>query len=98
VDETDTVRVLGFPPKGQTLVIRLVDKKNSRSVLPTIANRGKARLRFMQWGMVRFARDRDTVNADLLITSTSRLIKDTVRKILFALVNFRAYHYRDAKQ
>jgi transposase len=77
----------GFAPKGKPPVIRINARKMHLSMISTITN----------YGTVRFMLYRTALDAPLLITFMTRLIKDALRKVFLILDNLPTHHSKRVK-
>jgi transposase len=82
--QNDSNRVRGYGPKGKTPVLAQTAKKEHISMISAINNEG--RIRFMVY--------REAMTSQKLITFTTRLIKDTGRKVYLILDNLKVHHSR----
>lgn len=91
-DETglrsDDVRGRGYSPKGQTPVVRVMNRRESLSLISAVTNQGKVR-----WMVFDAA-----LNAAILIEFFKRLIKDAQRKVFLILDNLRVHHAKLVKE
>jgi transposase len=86
--QTGANRVLGYAPRGETPVVRLVAKRSHISMISAITNEGK----------VRFMMYREAMNAALLITFMGRLLKDAGRKVFLILDNLPVHHSKKVRR
>ena len=77
----------GYAPKGKTPVIKLSAKRTSTNMISAITNQGKVRFQIYDGRM----------NANQLIESLKRLIKDAKRKVILILDNLRVHHAKLVK-
>lgn len=91
-DETgirsDDVKGRSYAPKGKTPVIKLKGKRERLNMLSTVTNRGKLRFTLFSKAM----------NAEILITFLTRLIKQSDKKVFLILDNLPVHHCDIVKQ
>jgi transposase len=84
---SDDVRGRGFAPKGQTLVIRVNNKRHGLSVTSTVTNKGQMRWRIFDGAL----------NTDILMDFLRRLIKGASKKSFLILDNLRVHHAKPVR-
>ena len=90
-DETglrsDDVRGRSFAPQGQTLVVRVNNKRHGLSVISSVTNKGT-----MRWKIFDGA-----LNAAIFIDFLKRLVRDAGRKVYLIVDNLRVHHSKVVK-